>query len=276
MAKSPKKSRRGGRRSPKNSKKTVQKISKDVSEQSPVRPAEIFAAEEVQELAEQPLSPSGKQDLVPTAQEMLTHFFASLTPDMHANAWSLSQLPEQEFLFGKVASMLAANGQFPAEVETNFAVVWKADETWIRSLLAGEVKPPEPEPVPEVEAAMEVAPEEAEAPAEGEDLVENAATVELKIDETKEADVVAQEPLPIPEAPALEEPIAYEPAAISAPQMLVPDKENATQILEDAVAKSPFGNKLGEQSAMHDSAVKGLTPKDVNVPSMDVQPMDMA
>lgn len=119
---------------------------------------------------------------------------------------------------------------------------------------------------------MEVAPEEAEAPAEAE--VENAATVELKIDETKEAEVVAQEPLPIPEAP--EEPIAEEPAAISAPQMLVPDKENATQILEDAVAKSPFGKQLGEQSAMHGSAVKGLTPKDVNVPSMDVQPMDMA
>ena len=82
---------------------------------------------------------------VPSAKEMLTNFFVSLNPDIHASAQSLSQLPEQEFIFGKVASMLTAAGEYGDEVATNLAVVWQADETWTRSLLAGEVKPVEPE-----------------------------------------------------------------------------------------------------------------------------------
>ena len=82
---------------------------------------------------------------VPSAKEMLTNFFVSLNPDIHASAQSLSQLPEQEFIFGKVASMLMAAGEYGDEVATNLAVVWQADETWTRSLLAGEVKPVEPE-----------------------------------------------------------------------------------------------------------------------------------
>jgi hypothetical protein len=116
---SPKRSRRGGRRSPKKSNKGVHKtINKDVSEH-PVRALAEYEAEPA------PLEPEvAGPDLVPSAKEMLTQFFVSLDPDVHASAQSLSELPEQEFIFGKVASMLTAVGQFGDEVATNLAVVW--------------------------------------------------------------------------------------------------------------------------------------------------------
>merc|ERR1719409_2677952 len=104
-------------------------------------------------------------DPVPSAKEMLTNFFVSLNPDIHASAQSLSEFPEQEFIFGKVASMLTAAGQFGDDVATNLAVVWEADETWTRSLLAGEVKPVEPEARVELQEP-EQANQEAEVDAE--------------------------------------------------------------------------------------------------------------
>jgi hypothetical protein len=91
MAKSPKKSRRG-RRSPKKSQKSLQKINKEMPVQPLQLEPEIHEAEDVEE---QPLP-----DAVPAAKEMLTHFFASLNSDIQTNAWSLSQLPEQQFIFG--------------------------------------------------------------------------------------------------------------------------------------------------------------------------------
>merc|ERR1719463_976734 len=124
-------------------------ISKDV----PELPARAIMAE-LEAAAEPEVLP------VPSAKEMLTHFFVSLNPDVHASAQSLSELPEQEFIFGKVAAMLMAAGQFGDNVATNLAVVWTADEAWTRSLLAGEVKPVEPEAPEEPEPVMEVEAEE--------------------------------------------------------------------------------------------------------------------
>merc|ERR1719409_665361 len=124
-------------------------------------------------------------DPVPSAKEMLTNFFVSLNPDIHASAQSLSELPEQEFIFGKLAAMLMAAGQFGDDVATNLAVVWTADEAWTRSLLAGEVKPVEPE-----------APEEPEAPVEPEALVEPEAAMELQEQGGEEAAAtIAEAPL---------------------------------------------------------------------------------
>lgn len=170
--------------------------------------------------------------------------------------------------------MFAANGLFSDEVETNFAAVWKADESWTRSLLAGEVKPPEPEIPEEPEAVMEVeaeTAEEPEAPAEPE--VENAA--ELTVDETKQTKVLSPEPFV--QSMAVQEPLAAEePAPFQQPPMMeVINKENATNIFEDAV-KMPFAKQLGAQSPTLISAAEGLAPKDVNAQPIDVQPMEFA
>merc|ERR1719460_860029 len=162
-------------------------ISKDV----PELPARAIMAE-LEAAAEPEVLPEPEVDPVPNAKEMLTHFFVSLNPDIHASAQSLSELPEQEFIFGKVAAMLMAAGQFGDDVATNLAVVWTADETWTRSLLAGEVKPLEPE-----------APEEPEAPVEPEALVEPEAAMELQEQGGEEA---AEDPLPSPESTEHAEP----------------------------------------------------------------------
>jgi hypothetical protein len=294
---SPKKSRRGGRRSPKKSKKggVHKTINKDVAE--PMAHAlEIQEAEDVQ--GEQPEAPENP-DLVSSAKEMLTHFVVSLNEDVLASAWSLSQLPDHEFIFGKVASMLAANGHFGEEVETNLSAVWKADEAWTRSLLAGEVKPPEPEPeaieepaaaepeaVIEPEAVMDAVMEpeavmEAEAPAQNAE-VGMVETAENKTEEMNVTEVAAKSPLLIQEPQVVQEPpfvqepavVHYpaiqEPAVFEDPTMQVPDKENAT--IADA-GTMPFAKQLGEPPAMHVSAVEGLAAKDVNVQPM---PMDLA
>lgn len=289
MAKSPKKSRRGGRRSPKkNSKKSVQKISKQVWEQPILDAPENHEAEDVQDLAEQlfPEPVSESPELVLSAKKMLTHFFASLNLDITKSAWSLSELPEQEFIFGKVAAMLASYGHFGDEVEKNLSIVWKADETWTRLLLAGEVQPepeaPEPEEtmeqaVIEPEAAEEPEKIEPEAAAESEAAMEPevdmAETSEIIVEETKEP----EEPISIAE-PTVEEHLvqespAVQPQVFEEPMLEVPDKENSTNVIEDA-GKIPFA-KLGEQSAMHFSPVEGLAPKDVNVQPMNVQPMNV-
>jgi len=177
-------------------------------------------------------------------------------------------------------------------------------------LLAGEVQPePEVPVVPEApvepeetmepaviepEAAEEpekIEPEAAAEPEAMEPEVDMAETAEITVEETKETEVIAEEPIsihrgPMPswDAPAVEQHLVQESPAVEEPQVFeepmleVPDKENSTNVIEDA-AKIP-SSKLGEQSAMHLSPVEGLAPKDVNVQPMmqpmNVQPMDFA
>merc|ERR1719171_1717546 len=183
--------------------------------------------------------------------------------------------------------MFAATGNFSDEVEANFAAVWTADEAWTRALLAGDVKPVEPEPVVEPEAVME--PEEAVEPeaalAEEEtSTVEQPAAEEVQMAETAEPTVeeveVAEDaaPAPIVEAPIVEDApvVQAAPAAVEEtpifeePMLEATDKENATNVIVDA-GKMPFAKQLGEESAVHFSPVAGLAPKDVNV-----QPMEFA
>merc|ERR1719454_1638009 len=88
-----------------------------------------------------------------------------------------------------------------------------------------------------------------------------------------------------PVAESVEPPLAGEPTAFEQPPMMeVTDKENAMNVIEDAV-KMPLDKQLGEP--MHISAVEGPPPKDVNfnaetvanlvnVQPNDVQPMEFA
>jgi len=210
-------------------------------------------------------------------------FFASLSEDIHASAQLLSELPEQQFIFGKVASMLAANGVFSDEVAAGMAVVWKADEDWTRSLLGGEVKPPEPEepkePEPCEEDAQVVAP-----PAEDVEAADASMEVQAEIlqSETKEVEMeLAAEPIEetekVDENHFVQESLIQEPSIFVEEQLiqepLMPeatDKENALNTIAD-VGKSPFSKLSGEESAQYTNPIEGLAPKDVNV-----QPMELA
>merc|ERR1719305_760966 len=98
-------------------------------------------------------------DLSTVKADLVQFFWDSFEEDAQVTLKSLSQSEEQFFLFGKVGAELAKSGKFTPEVESNLAMVWKADEAWIRSLLASEVELPKPEepeaPMEQVEEAVE-------------------------------------------------------------------------------------------------------------------------
>ena len=75
-----------------------------------------------------------------TIKEEVVQFFWESLEDAHVSLKSVSQLPENLFFFGTVAAEIAKTGKFTDEVESKLAAVWKADEAWLRALLAGEVE----------------------------------------------------------------------------------------------------------------------------------------
>jgi hypothetical protein len=293
---SPKRSRRGGKRSPKKSKGGVhKKISKNESE-----PAQLHEPKEIEEPdcecdleneTEEPQKLPKMDEEVPVTDvstvkaDLVQFYWESIEEDAHAGLKSLSQREEQFFFFGTVVAELAKSGKFTAEVESNLAMVWKADEAWIRSLLAGEVEPAKPEepeaPMENVETVEAETIEVAEADVELEDPKPEAEVV---------AEVAAEAPVeaPVPEVatdlPEVVEPIEVfeekpmnedvamedlvqmtaEPAEIAVPdamQDLVSaiNKENPAQ----EIAAKMVSSKLGEESI--DNAFEGLAPKDLNV-----------
>jgi hypothetical protein len=172
---SPKKSRRGGKRSPKKSKMGVQKkISKGEAEPAQLHePTELDECDLPHEADEQQELPKmANEVLVPDVSsakaDLVQFFWESLEEDSLAGLMSLLQNPDHLFFFGKVAAEIAKSGKFTNEVESNLAMVWKADEAWIRSFLAGEVELPKPE-----------------EPAAPEEPMEQAEIVEEIIDEAK-------------------------------------------------------------------------------------------
>jgi hypothetical protein len=286
---SPKRSRRGGRRSPKKGK--VQKaISKNESElpklhldaevEEPDRECELPGEVELEQELAKP------DNEVLTAKELLTQTFAlfassPFAEDIIATSMSLSKLPEQQFIFGHVASSLAAHGAFGAEVEKNFAVVWKADESWIRALLAGEVKPAEPEPIEEEAAVLEAEPETVAAA----EAVETEAAITEEVMEPVEpaaaipeqefVDQHTQEVQMMEAAMPEEVPQVMEAAMPEVPQVMeeaMPEvnKENTVHVFADDV--KTVSSKLGEHLAENAATMEGLVPRDVNV----AQPLDFA
>jgi hypothetical protein len=291
---SPKRSRRGGRRSPKKSKNGVmKKINKGEAE--PARKLDLNEVEdpdcecelqdETEGLQELPKMP----DEVPVAdfstiKEEVVQFFWESLEDAHVSLKSVSQLPENLFFFGTVAAEIAKTGKFTDELESKLAAVGKADEAWLRALLAGEVEPAKPEE-----------PEAPEEPVEQSENVEAAVAEEVEIAEepTMEAEVAAEVVAEVAaEAPeiddvamegAVEEPAfqAEEPAVppMSAEGYYVPEavvsepafnKENTADVIAEAV--KTVSSKLGEQAADPVAPVEGLAPKDLNV----TQPFGLA
>jgi len=303
---SPKKSRRG-RRSPKKSNKGVhKKINKSDSE-----PVQLHLPKDVEELdcecdleneADVQQKLPKMADEVPVADvstikaDLVQFFWDSFEEDARASLMSLSQHEEQFFLFGKVGAELAKSGKFTPEVESNLAMVWKADEAWIRSLLASEVELPKPEepeaPMEQVEETVEAetveeAPEaaveaegtkdEVEVPAEvvaeapAEAPVPEVAADLSEVVETKDVPFDVMEDKPEVEDVAMEETVHQPAAADPMAQFMAEtafNNENTAQEIAEAV--KTVSAKLGEQSV--DSAVEGLAPKDLNL----VQPLDLA
>jgi hypothetical protein len=304
---SPKRSRRGGKRSPKKSKMGVQKkISKNESEPVHLRePEEVEEpncecdlpdeAEMLQELpkmaAEVPVS-----DVETVKADLIKFFWESLEEDSHAGLKSVSQREEQFFLFGAVCAELAKSGKFTTEVESGLAMIWKADEAWIRSFLAGELELPKPEEPEAPEEQMETV----EAEIVEEETVKEVAEEEVEVAEAEveaaeikapEADVHLEEPKPdeveVAAGVAAESPKAevedfaimedvVEDAPVEVPQPmeeLVQETlgtENTATMIEEAV--KTVSSKLGEQSADVAAPLEGLVPKDLNL----VQPTDLA
>merc|ERR1719395_42995 len=186
---SPKRSRRGGRRSPKKSKQGVQKaISKGESEPAQLhKPKEIEEPDcecDIEDEAEEPkqlpkMAEAPVADLSTVKADLVQFFWDSFEEESRAELKSLSQHEEQFFLFGKVGASLAKSGKFTEEVEGHLAMVWKAEEAWVRMLLGGEVELPTPEP------------EEPEAPMEQVETVEEATeTAEAEMPEVVAEEVV--------------------------------------------------------------------------------------
>jgi len=302
---SPKRSRRG-RRSPKKSKQGVQKkIGKNESE-----PVHLHEPKEVEEPdcecdlendAEEPQMLPKMAEEAPVADaetvkaDLVQFFWDSFEEDAQATLKSLSQSEEQFFLFGKVGAELAKSGKFTPEVENNLAMVWKADEAWVRSLLAGEVELPKPEPE-EPEAPMEQVEEIVEA-----ETAAATETADIEVEGPKDeaevaAEVAAEAEAPVPDAPVpevaadLSEVMEPKPAEVveekfqvfedAAMQGVVQEPESIQEFVsESAIIKEntthnmiqeAVSAKLGEQSI--DSAVESLAPENLNM----VQPLDLA
>merc|ERR1719299_184592 len=272
---SPKRSRRGGRRSPKKSNKGEAEPARKLDLNEVEDPdCECELQDETEGLQELPKMP----DEVPVAdfstiKEEVVQFFWESLEDAHVSLKSVSQLPENLF-FGTVAAEIAKTGKFTDEVESKLAAVWKADEAWLRALLAGEVEPAKPEE-----------PEAPEEPVEQSENVEAAVAEEVEIAEepTMEAEVAAEAPEidDVAMEGAVEEPAfqAEEPAVppMSAEGYYVPEavvsepafnKENTADVIADAV--KTVSSKLGEQAADPVAPVEGLAPKDLNVTQRSV------
>jgi hypothetical protein len=293
---SPKRSRRGGRRSPKKSKVGVQKkISKDESE--PAQLHEPKAVEEPDCECDLEIEAEGLQELPKMAVEapvadvetikadLIKFFWESLEENTHADLKSLSLRDEQLFFFGTVCAELAKSGKLTSEVESNVAMVLTADEAWIRSFLAGELAPAKAEE-----------PEEPEAPVEQMETVEaepvtEAADMELEEpSKPAEVEVAAEVAAEAPEAEVVEpievaveekpEDFAIMEDVVEAAPVEVPDPmeelvselntENTANVIADAV--KTVSSKLGEQSADVAAPLVGLVPQDLNV----VQSLDLA
>jgi hypothetical protein len=308
---SPKRSRRGGRKSPKKSKQGVQKkIYKDESE-----PAHLHELKDVEEPdcecdlendaeEQEKLPKMAEQVPVKDAEtvkpDLVQFFWDSYEEGARAELMSLSQHEEQFFLFGKVGAELAKSSNFTEEVENNLAMVSKADEAWVRSLLAGEVELPKPE---EPEAPMEQV-EEVEAETVEEATEKADVEVEAPKDEVEVAAEVAAE-APVPEVAAnLTE--VVEPNAVVEPAEVTEEKvyedvamadvmgqfaaevgavEGAPAYIQEFVSEPVINKenpmiaeavktvsaKLGEQPV--ESAADGpMSPKDLNA----VQPLGLA
>lgn len=190
----------------------------------------------------------------------------------------LSQLDESLFFFGKVAAELAKCDQFTDEVEGNLALVWKAEEAWIRSFLAGEVEPAKPEepeqaeepaPIAEVEAVEETV--EAEVEPEQNMEIEAGAEVAAEIQpetvvETAEA---SEEKVEVFEDVAMTG--VVEDVAVAAEESIeivdaqgLINNENAEAALAEAAMKA-VASKLGEPSSEDATPMASLVPKDLNV-----------
>jgi hypothetical protein len=294
---SPKRSKRGGRRSPKKSKAGVQKkISKGEAE-----PAQLHEPKELEpdcecdfpeEAEEQKQLPKMANEVlvadVSTVKADLVQFFwESLEEDSHAGLKSLSQNPEHLFFFGKVVAEISKSDKFTNEVESSLATVWKADEAWIRSFLAGEVELPKPEEPEAPEEQMEQAEiveaeiideaknvEEVDESNKEESIIEEAVAEAPVVEEKPEADIAMED---VHEAAAeAENPVANADAGIHVPESMEElvsepalNKENTADVIEEAV--KTVSSKLGEPSA-DPAPVEGLAPKDLNV----VQPFGLA
>jgi hypothetical protein len=291
---SPKRSRRGGKRSPKKSKQGVQKkILKNEAEpafethevEDPNLECEL--ENDVAEQKELPkrLSEVSVGDVSNTKDNLVQFFWESLEEETHASLKLLTQLEESRFYFGTVAAAFAKTGKFTNEVESNLAAVWKADEAWIRSFLAGEIEPAKPEepeaPVEEepVEPAEIVAEVEAEEPTMEVEAAEVAA--EAPAAEVEEPVEVATEEKPEAMEDVVEETVVVEAEqpTVAAEGIFVPesaepvafDKENSDNVIAEAV--KTVSAKLGEQqSASPVAPFEGLAPKDLNIG----QPLNLA
>jgi hypothetical protein len=299
---SPKKSRRGGKRSPKKSKMGVQKkISKGEAEPAQLHePTELDECDLPNEADEQQELPKmANEVLVPDVSsakaDLVQFFWESLEEDSRAGLMSLLQNPDHLFFFGKVAAEIAKSGKFTNEVESNLAMVWKADEAWIRSFLAGEVELPKPEEPAAPEEPMEQAEIVEEIIDEAKNVEEVVETAEVELDgSTKEESFIEEA---VVEAPVVEEKpeadIAMEDVPETAVEAEIPianadaegfhvpesmeelvsesalNKENTADAIAEAV--KTVSSKLGEQSA-DPAPLEGLAPKDLNV----VEPVGLA
>jgi len=279
---SPKRSRRGGRRSPKKNKgvNVQKKITKGETEPSQLHDNADAGVEEPDcacELTYEEEVPSADFSIV--KEELVQFFWNSLEEDAHASMKLLSELPEQHFIFGKVASELVKTGKSSAEVESKLAVVWKADEAWIRSLLAGEIELPKPEE-PEQPEEQPVELEQPAEPAEAETaIMEEVEMADVDTEEKPEVEVATEvvEPVEVStEETAGAEPVAMDDVVDNTviladePIENAVNKENTADVIADAV--KTISSKLGEQSVESAAPVEGLAPKDLNV----VQPMEFA